>query len=135
MCFRFFIYHNNAAIYDWQGTGDPPVSWTHEDGVSFGALLKEWLPGNDAQQVTYVRIIQMITMLALMTGGIYGYAKMKLRIPVPQYSLAMLFFFMVAFYLFSPLTYKYYWISPLMVSGVMCGGIIGKSLYVARRSG
>jgi len=81
------MYHNKAAIDDWHGYGNPPVSWTHESAVSFGACMKAVLPGDAAHQVAIVRVIQATLMVGLVIGGYFYYTKRKQQIDIYNFSL------------------------------------------------
>jgi len=122
------IYHNNAAIYDWNGSGNPPISWTHENGISFASMLENIIPGTGEKQVMVVREIQAGIMILIFIAGVYCYRFFKGKMSVTQYSLPMLYLVMMLFYLFSPLTYRYYWISPLLIAGFLAGKIVQYSI-------
>jgi hypothetical protein len=119
-------YHNHCAIDDWHGYGNPPISWTHESAVSFGALLKRILPGDAARQVSIVRVMQAVLMIGLIAVGFVYYKRQKGRINIYNYGVVTLYYALLLFYLFSPLTYRYYWISVLMLSAVLCGEVVDR---------
>jgi hypothetical protein len=128
-------YHNRCAIDDWHGYGNPPVSWTHESAVSFGASLKAVLPGDAAQQVSIVRVMQAVLMLSLVAVGYLYYRNRKDSLSIYRFGLAMLYYFLLFFYLVSPLTYRYYWISVMMLSAVICGEVIDSGISRRQRQG
>ncbi|HRI58967.1 MAG TPA: hypothetical protein PK228_04575 [Saprospiraceae bacterium] len=117
-------YHNNAAIAEWKGYGDPPVSWTLEQGIHFARHIR-YLTGGDAERQVFVaRVVQAVAMLLLLFAGLWGYRRWRDRIHFYDFSLLMLYFFILFFYNFGPLTYRYYLIVPLSLSAVICGRIV-----------
>lgn len=116
-------YHNNAAVAEWKGYGEPPVSWTMEQGIHFAKHLHDLTGGDAAHQVFVARVVQASSMLLLLFAGLWGYRRWRRQVNFYDYSLLMLYFFVVFFYAFGPLTYRYYLIVPLSLSAVICGRI------------
>ena len=116
-------YHNGAAVAEWQGYGDPPVSWTMELGVHFALHMRNLTSGDAEHQVFIARVIQAAAMLSVFFAGWWGYRRWRDRIHYSDFSLLMLYVFILFFYNFGPLTYRYYLIVPLMLSAVICGRI------------
>ncbi|HTN47418.1 MAG TPA: hypothetical protein VL098_13795 [Flavipsychrobacter sp.] len=114
-------YHNKAAVADWYGYGEPPVSWSQETGISFGPYLKEIFSGDAEREVYKTRILQAILMILLNVLGWILYKRYKTKINYFDVLSIMLFVFMVFFYVFSPLSYRYYWITLFMVSAALFG--------------
>lgn len=117
-------YHNGAAIAEWQGYGDPPVSWTMELGVHFALHMRNLTSGDAEHQVFIARVIQAVAMLSVFFFGWWGYRRWRDRIHYSDFSLLMLYLFILFFYNFGPLTYRYYLIVPLLLSAVICGRIL-----------
>ncbi|MFN4256889.1 MAG: hypothetical protein ACK4Q5_17950 [Saprospiraceae bacterium] len=120
-------YHNGAAIEEWKGVGDPPVSWTMEKGISFALHLKTLFTGDMAHRVMLARVVQASVMLALFALGWLGYRRWRGRIPAGEFLLLMLYCVISGFYFFGPLTYRYYLIVLLMISAVICGRMMTKT--------
>ncbi len=118
------LYHNNCAVAEWNGYGEPPVSYTFVPGVYFASYFKNLLPGNVEQEVFLMRGIQAGLMLLLNIIGIWYYQRNKQRIDYSFFTLLMLFVFLLFFYMFSPLLYKYYHLVTLSVSAILCGAIM-----------
>ena len=112
-------YHNNAAIADWFGYGIPPISWTQETGVSFGPILKLIFSGDAEQEVYKTRVLQAFMMIALNIIGLLIYKKYKGIINYFDIALIMLYLILVFFYIFSPLTYRYYYITIFTLSSIV----------------
>jgi hypothetical protein len=117
-------YHNGAAIDEWRGYGDPPVSWTMEQGIHFARHLKMATSGGAKHQVFVARAVQAATMLLLLFAGLWGWRRWRERIHFLDFSLLMLYLFVLFFYFFGPLTYRYYLIVPMMISAVICGRVL-----------
>jgi hypothetical protein len=117
-------YHNGAAIDEWRGYGDPPVSWTMEQGIHFARHLKMATSGGAKHQVFVARAEQAATMLLLLFAGLWGWRRWRERIHFLDFSLLMLYLFVLFFYFFGPLTYRYYLIVPMMISAVICGRVL-----------
>lgn len=116
-------YHNNCAIAEMQGYGESNVSWSHEAGVYFAAHFKALLPGSAASKTFWVRVVQASLMILLNVIGILGYRKLKGKVDIYKYGLGYLYLFMLLFYMFSPLTYRYYFIPLLMISAIFIAEI------------
>ena len=119
-------YHNHAAVDEWKGYGDPPVSWSFERGIYFAPHMKAIFSGDMEQRVFKARVVQGSLMLLLFIGGFFLYRRWKDRIAWQHYSLGMLYAFMAVFYFFGPLTYRYYFIVLFMLSSVLVADIIQK---------
>ena len=117
-------YHNDAAIAEWKGYGEPPVSWTMEQGIHFAKHLRDVTGGDAGHQVFVARTVQASAMLFLLFAGLLGYRRWRGRIHYFDFSLLMLYFFILFFYTFGPLTYRYYLIVTLLLSAVICGRTI-----------
>jgi hypothetical protein len=117
-------YHNNAAIAEWQGYGDPPVSWSFEKGIYFAPHFKQILSGTMEHRVFITRIIQGSVMLLLCFGGIVGYRFMRRRMHWMEYCLVVLYCMVGFFYFLSPLAYSYYFMVPYMLSALLCARIM-----------
>lgn len=120
-------YHNKAAIDEWQGYGNPPVSWSHEYGIYFAPHFKAFFTGDMTHRVWMMRAVQGSLMILLNMAGYIGYRKWRSRINPFEYSLVMLYVILVFFYAFGPLTYRYYLITPF------CLGIFIVSLAIYNR--
>jgi hypothetical protein len=58
-------------------------------------------------------------MMLLLGLGLWGFFRWRHRMDVFRYALAMLYTVMACFYLFGPLTYRYYWVVPLALASIM----------------
>jgi len=116
-------YHNDGAVAQWAGFGDPPVSWSMEKGIYFGINLKAILPGDAAQQVFLVRVLQAGLMLALTGFGIWAYRRWRNRIDGWSLCLGLLYAVVGCFYFFSPMTFQYYFLVLFMLSAAVLAGL------------
>lgn len=123
-------YHNFCAVNEWRGIGNPPISWTHENGISFAGNMKSILPGDATHQVFLARMLQAALMIGLVAFGVLYYRRVKTRMSVYGFSLIMLYYTLCLFYLFSPLCFRYYWIAPVMLSAVLCGEVLNRAFAV-----
>ena len=122
--FKGIKYHNKAVTGEWLGYGTDRISWTMEKGVYFAKHFKACLSGDMAERSHQARYIQGGMMLVVMAIGLFIYYKIKNRIHYYDFSLAFVFVFIMIFYLFSPLTYVYYYLLPLMIAGVMTADVV-----------
>lgn len=126
-------YHNHAAVDEWKGYGDPPVSGTFQAGIYFAPHLKAIFGGDMDTKVFWARVVQGSLMLALALGGILLYERKRRHFHWSDFSLLALYACIVCFYSFGPLTYRYYWIVPLLLSAVLCGRIFRRWTVDGRR--
>lgn len=117
-------YHNNCYVDAWNGLGHPEESVAFDDGLNFSWFIREYTSGTMEHRVMIGRIIQGLLMLLLLGAGVVGYKKWKHKINFYDYSLVILYIFLLFFFMFSPLTYKYYYMAFMMVSAGVCGRIV-----------
>ncbi len=117
-------YHNKCYVDSWNGYGRPERSTAFDAGLNFSWFIREYVSGTMAHRVTIARIIQGSLMMGLLAGGIAFYRRVRHRISYHHFSLGMLYCFMLVFFMFSPITFLYYYIPLLVISGVLCGMII-----------
>lgn len=123
---RGLTYHNNAAVAEWKGWKDTGVSYTMETGISFAGNMKRYFSGEPADKVFKARVVQASVMLGLFFFGLWLFFRLKNQISIYDFSHVMLYFFVIFFYSFGPLTYHYYWIVPMMSGAVLCLDLINR---------
>ncbi|MBL7683027.1 MAG: hypothetical protein JNK00_06665 [Flavipsychrobacter sp.] len=116
-------YHNKCAVSEWTGHGNPPIAYIFSAGIYLGSYFKTILPGDNATQVFIMRSIQGLLMAVLNVWGIWYYRKHN-GMYYPYYLVVMLYLFVLLFYLFSPMLFKYYHIVTLSLSAVLCSIMI-----------
>lgn len=114
-------YHNKAAIAEWAGYGDPPVSWTFTSGNYFAPHFKALFSGSLEDRVFKTRVVQAVTMILLCIACCAIYLRKRRKVNLYDFGLATVFCFVVVFYMVGVLTYKYYFLSPMMLSAVLAG--------------
>lgn len=112
-------YHNHCAIEEWKGYGEERISYTFVPSIYFAAQFRNWLPGAVEQQVFIMRVIQGSLMILLNIAGLLYHRKNKARMDYAKFCLVMLFLFLIFFYMFSPLLYKYYHIVTLSMAAII----------------
>ncbi len=125
---RGMSYYTGATVAEWQGYGDPPVSYSMESGIHFAAITKAIFSGDMAHRVHLARLVQGTILLSLLVGGWFYYRRWRDRIDFYTFSLIGLYLFVSAYYFFGPLTYRYYYFPLLVLSSVLCGKIIMHSI-------
>lgn len=104
-------YHNGCAVAEWAGP-----FYTANHGLHFAFAIKQFT-GDDAEYGVYInRIIQAMVLLLTMAIGLIHYFKKKASISYYDFALAYLYIFMLVFYVFCPLTYRYYLIVLLVLT-------------------
>lgn len=127
-------YYNEATVLDWKGYGEPPISWTIERGVHFAGIYRDNLGGEMAQRVQVARTVQAGVMLLLLLLGVWGYRRLRNRIHYADFGLLFLCLFLVCYYVFAPLTYRYYLLVPFTVSAVVCGQCLLLSARTSKKA-
>jgi hypothetical protein len=117
-------YHNDGAVAQWIGQGDPPVSWSMEKGVYFGINMKALFPGDAVQQVFLARVLQATLMLVLLGFGLWAYRRWKDRVDGFSLCVVLLYAVLGCFYFFSPMTFQYYLLVLFMLSAAVVGKVI-----------
>lgn len=117
-------YHNRAAVDEWKGYGDAETSGTFETGIYFAPHMKSIFSGEMAVRVFKARVVQASVMLSLLGLFLLGYYRWFWQADPMHYALGALYVFIASFYFFGPLTYRYYWLVPLLLSTLLCVQII-----------
>jgi hypothetical protein len=108
-------YHNQCAGGEWTG-----YFGTSLHGIHFAYLIKMLV--NDPDTIHYSkgvfinRIIQAIVLLLTLCFGITNYYFKKIKPNFYKYSAAFLYLFLLVFFCFGPLTYRYYLIVLMTLS-------------------
>ncbi len=117
-------YHRKAVVGEWMGYGNPPISYSMEDGMTFAGNLKRMLSGEMADRVFINRVLQAGMLLLTMAIGLVAYHTKLKRMNIFDFSLGMLYAFLMIFFIFSPLTYLYYMIVPMVMAAVLVADVL-----------
>ncbi len=117
-------YHNHCYVDAWNGLGNPEQAWVFDEGLNFSWFIREATSGTMEQRVFVGRSIQAAFMLLLFIAAWFGYRKWKEKIHFYDYSLLMLYCFLLLFFMTSPLTYRYYYMPLFMVSLLLAGRML-----------
>lgn len=120
-------YHRLAVLGEWNGYGDPPISYSMEDGLSFAGNIKNAFKGQKEDLIFYNRALQASMLLLTMFVGLWGYHTKLKDLHFLDLSLGMLYVFVMIFFVFSPLTYSYYLMVPLVLAGVLVADAVTDS--------
>lgn len=107
-------YHNDAAKFEWEHG-----SYSFGLGIYFAPHIDYLTHGNYHFKVSVARAVQAIVMMLILVIGYQYYKKNSNRINSFDFLMGMFYLIIACFYLFSPLTYRYYMISPLMLSSLL----------------
>ncbi len=113
-------YHNHCAVDEWKRFGDPTQWNSYHSGIFFAPRFYDLFHGTIEHRVFLNRVVQAVLMLFLFFAGWFGYQRVKDKINFYDVCLIMLYTFVVVFILFSPITFKYYYMSILVLSSVIC---------------
>lgn len=120
-------YHNACYYNEWNGLGNPANSTAFDGGLNFSYFICHSLTGDMERRVFWARIIQGLVMSGTLISGLLLYKRWKYKMSHYDFSLMMLYSFMLLFYLFSPLTYKTYYIPVQIIAAALCGQVICRS--------
>lgn len=112
-------YHNHCAVDEWS-----MGFWTSEYRIHFAWLIHELVGENPERGVFINRVVQAIVLLLTLTISFYFYFYRKIKHDPYLYALAFLTIFMLVFFSFCPLTYRYYLISLLVLSATTLAGFV-----------
>ena len=117
-------HYNMCSDATWK----VPDEFTFLDGISLNMHLRNWLPGTAEQNLPYAHYPQMGVQLLLVLFGLYYYRKKwHQTMDIYTFSLVALSIMPILFYSFSPMLFKYYMLTPLYVSAVLCWKTIAVS--------
>ncbi len=118
-------YHRFAVLGEWKGyAATPRTSYTFDSGINFALFFYKIFPGDMEHKVFLARVVQGTCMLLLFFSGLFMYNRWRKKISFYDFSLLMLYLFLLFFFMFGPLTYKYYYLPLMMISAVICSKII-----------
>jgi hypothetical protein len=113
---KILAYYSGCSEGSWLR----PDEYTFKDGLSLNIHLRQWLPGAPADNLPLAHYPQIGLQLLLGTLGVYFYQrKWRHTIDVYTFVLLLLALMIPAFYIFSPMLFKYYLLMPLSVSAVL----------------
>lgn len=117
-------YHNHCYIAFWEGMGDPDAKLVYDKGLNFAYYERAYLPGSIEERLTQARMIQAVLMLLLLVLGIWLQTRWKDKMHYTHLGLGMLYAFILVFFMSSPYTFVYYYISLTTLSAVLCAAIM-----------
>ncbi|MBK8965544.1 MAG: hypothetical protein IPM36_02465 [Lewinellaceae bacterium] len=117
-------HHNNSAVGEWTGYGNPPVSWSMESGIYFAVFMKPLFSGEMEHRVWLARVVQASIMLVLLIFGLWAYHRWKPKLHPYSLCLVMLYAVLTCFYFFSPMTFKYYYLVLFVLSATVTAKVL-----------
>lgn len=121
-------YHQKAVFDEWRGYGNPSISYTMENGLNFAGNLKRTLSGPMEERAQFNRKIQAGMLLLTMFIGLLAYHTKLKRLNMFDFSLGMLYVFIMIFFIFSPLTYLYYLLVPMVLGAVLVADVFSDNV-------
>lgn len=117
-------YHNNTVISGWE-----TESYTIRLGFYLAPQMRDLFHGSMAHRVYCTRVFQASVMLLLLIGGVFSYYKIKQKVNFYDFSLGMLYLFVLSFYGTSPMCFRYYLASLFVLTIALCARVlqIGKT--------
>lgn len=117
-------YHNDCYVNDWNGLGHPEQSAAFDQGLNLSYFTSHTFTGDMQHRVFMARCVQGLLMLLLFLAGLFLFRRWRGRIGYGVFSLGMLFCFLCLFYLFNPVTYRYYYLAPMVISAALCAELV-----------
>ncbi len=117
-------YHNYCAYNSWRCFGTNQTYDFYKSGLLFAPRVYDITTGTIEHRVFLARCLQGGLMLFLFAAGLWLYAKIKSRINFYDFSLMMLYVFILVFMLFAPFVFRYYYMPVLVLSAVICAKIV-----------
>lgn len=96
-------YHNGCAIAEWEGP-----FYTARHGINFAPFIKSITGTDCVYGVKVNRTIQAIALLLTLAIALFHYSIRSSRWRKSDFLLVYLYIFMLVFFVFCPLTYRYY---------------------------
>jgi len=118
-------HHHTATVETWERIdkrGEIPIFTT---GVSLGHIFAHLGSGSTSQKIQILQITQLTLIFAFLLSAFFYYRKRKTEIYLPYFWLATLKIYLAIFFVFNQMPYVYYFLSPLMVSGVIFAEVWG----------
>ena len=111
-------YHNKAVVDEIRGYGTPLTSYTFLDKIHFAEFFKSLINSSDyAYTAKVIRAIQLGVMFLVNIIGLVIYFSFRKSFDANNFLAVFLIIFLAMFFLFSPLTYFYYLMTPLFLTG------------------
>ncbi len=104
-------YHNGCAVAEWQDG-----FYTATQGINFAPIIKKLAHNDCVKGVAWNRYLQAFMLLLTLGTSVLHWRKVYQKINVYDFALAYLSIFLWVFYLFCPLTYRYYLVVLLTVN-------------------
>ncbi len=108
-------YHNGCAIGELTPSGDHPMGWTYSYGIHFAIYFRTFFNEMAPEQLGYIiRTCQAAVMLITCFLGIFSARSINYKFE--KNSIAFLYLTTLLFFSFSPLSYRYYYFSLIVLS-------------------
>ncbi len=107
-------YHNGCAVAEWQDG-----FYTATQGINFAPIIKKLAHNDCVKGVAWNRYLQAFMLLLTLGISVLHWRKVYQKINMYDFALAYLSIFLWVFYLFCPLTYRYYLVVLLTVNVVL----------------
>jgi hypothetical protein len=107
-------YHNGCAVGEWQDG-----FYTATQGINFAPIIKKLAHNDCVKGVAWNRYLQAFMLLLTLGISLLHWRKVYQKINGYDFALAYLSIFLWVFYLFCPLTYRYYLVVLLTVNIVL----------------
>jgi hypothetical protein len=107
-------YHNGCAVGEWQDG-----FYTGTQGINFAPIIKKLAHNDCVKGVAWNRYLQAFMLLLTLGISLLHWRKVYQKINGYDFALAYLSIFLWVFYLFCPLTYRYYLVVLLTVNIVL----------------
>jgi hypothetical protein len=122
-------YYNNCAINAWTLKDNQTVPGCFSSGLNFGPEMWLWLPGTIAHKVYLSRLIQVGWMITLLVWGRWFYKKHRGQVNYYDFALVMLYLVITFFFMFTAQLFKYYLLTWLVLSAVICAHAV---IYITK---
>lgn len=120
-----YTYHTNAALGEW--TRDMQVfdgSVYLRNGLGFTSYALAWIPGTLAQKLAIYKNIHLLACIMVVTGMGWYYIKHRTRYDAYVFLLFSFKVYLVFFYVFIQIPYKYLMFLPVMISVSLLGSAV-----------
>ncbi|RYE25351.1 MAG: hypothetical protein EOP51_04390 [Sphingobacteriales bacterium] len=121
---KSIAYYKVSAIAEWEGYGDDHTSWTFIPGVHFAPYFKNMFSGTMEERVSHTQTVQAALMIVSVIISFILYRRWRNKINFYDFLLPMLYIIMLLYFMTAPLVFRYYYLTMLTISGVLCGKIL-----------
>lgn len=130
-----YNYHTKAAYYEWVRDMDVYGGDVYLfNGLGFSSFAMKLIPGDIAHKIQVYKIVHLSMCLLTVAALAWYYVRNKTKYELRTFMLFSLKVYLVVFYAFIQIPYKYLYFIPILVTASLLGGAFRNGIVNERQT-